>query len=188
MKESKYLEYFKAGHTGKTEVHDVLSKSSGAILGHIKWYGPWRQYCFWPCPQTIFNPDCLNHINGFIAELMAERKRMKDRSGQADVCDVRRCRVCGCTDDDCHQCIEKTGQPCHRVEDDLCSACVTADDGTKKPRLFYFEEGVDAWIPAPDNRENIVDLDIFSGSGEIIEIQFKRIDMTDTEFNNLPEC
>jgi hypothetical protein len=36
----------------------------------------------------------------------------------------RRCRVCGCTDDDCHQCIEKTGEPCWWVEEDLCSACV----------------------------------------------------------------
>jgi hypothetical protein len=35
----------------------------------------------------------------------------------------RHCRVCGCTDDDCHQCIEKTGKPCHWVEEDLCSAC-----------------------------------------------------------------
>jgi hypothetical protein len=33
------------------------------------------------------------------------------------------CRVCGCTDDDCRQCIEKTGKPCHWVEKDLCSAC-----------------------------------------------------------------
>jgi hypothetical protein len=36
---------------------------------------------------------------------------------------VRTCRICGCTDDDCHQCIEKTGEPCYWVEDDLCSAC-----------------------------------------------------------------
>jgi hypothetical protein len=36
----------------------------------------------------------------------------------------RRCRVCGCTDDDCRQCIEKTGEPCYWVEDDLCSACI----------------------------------------------------------------
>jgi hypothetical protein len=33
------------------------------------------------------------------------------------------CRVCGCTDDDCSGCIAKTGQPCHWVESDLCSAC-----------------------------------------------------------------
>jgi hypothetical protein len=36
------------------------------------------------------------------------------------------CRVCGCTDDNCRQCIEKTGGPCHWVEDDLCSACAPA--------------------------------------------------------------
>jgi len=36
----------------------------------------------------------------------------------------RRCRKCGCTNDDCRGCIERTGQPCHWVEADLCSACV----------------------------------------------------------------
>lgn len=35
----------------------------------------------------------------------------------------KRCRVCGCTDDDYSQCIERTGHPCHWVEEDLCSAC-----------------------------------------------------------------
>lgn len=77
MKESKYLEFFKAGHTGKTEVYDVLSKHQGSILGHIKWYGAWRQYCFWPSPETIFNPDCMADIIEFIKELMAERKQAK---------------------------------------------------------------------------------------------------------------
>jgi PRTRC genetic system protein E len=36
---------------------------------------------------------------------------------------VRKCRICGCTDGDCSQCIEKTGQPCHWIAEDLCSAC-----------------------------------------------------------------
>jgi hypothetical protein len=36
------------------------------------------------------------------------------------------CRVCGCTDDDCRGCIERTGEACHWVEPDLCSACVEA--------------------------------------------------------------
>lgn len=35
----------------------------------------------------------------------------------------QRCRVCGCTQFDCSQCIEKTGSPCYWVADDLCSAC-----------------------------------------------------------------
>lgn len=37
----------------------------------------------------------------------------------------KKCRVCGCTDDDCHQRVEKTGRPCFWIESDLCSACKT---------------------------------------------------------------
>jgi hypothetical protein len=40
----------------------------------------------------------------------------------------RRCRICGCTDLDCSQCIAKTGSPCSWVEADLCSACCTITD------------------------------------------------------------
>ena len=36
------------------------------------------------------------------------------------------CRVCGCTDDDCSDCIRRTGGPCHWVEADRCSACAQA--------------------------------------------------------------
>jgi hypothetical protein len=35
----------------------------------------------------------------------------------------RVCRVCKCTDDDCSQCVAKTGAPCFWYEPDLCSAC-----------------------------------------------------------------
>lgn len=38
--------------------------------------------------------------------------------------EARRCRQCGCTDYDCSECVERTGLPCHWVEEDLCSACV----------------------------------------------------------------
>ncbi len=33
------------------------------------------------------------------------------------------CRRCGCVDDDCRDCIQRTGEPCSWVEHDLCSAC-----------------------------------------------------------------
>lgn len=41
------------------------------------------------------------------------------------------CRTCGCTDDDCSGCIERTGEPCHWVEPDLCSACIGIKITTK---------------------------------------------------------
>jgi len=37
----------------------------------------------------------------------------------------KKCRICGCTDVDCRQCVERTGKPCYWVEEDLCSACKT---------------------------------------------------------------
>jgi hypothetical protein len=45
----------------------------------------------------------------------------------------QRCRVCGCTQNNCERCVEKTGGSCCWVEDDLCSACAT-DLAAKAPR------------------------------------------------------
>jgi len=52
----------------------------------------------------------------------AQRARTRIRNTN-----VRRCRECGCSDDDCRQCIERTGRPCHWVDADLCSACVAME-------------------------------------------------------------
>lgn len=54
---------------------------------------------------------------------------------------VKTCRVCGCTDEDCSQCVEKTGEPCSWVEgeEDLCSACVEAE-GEGEPEEEHEEE------------------------------------------------
>ena len=34
------------------------------------------------------------------------------------------CRICGCTDNDCTKCVERTGEACFWHEEDLCSACL----------------------------------------------------------------
>lgn len=44
---------------------------------------------------------------------------------------TQKCRVCGCTDYDCRQCIERTGEPCYWVEPDLCSACANSQSQNK---------------------------------------------------------
>jgi hypothetical protein len=43
---------------------------------------------------------------------------------------VPHCRVCGCTEDDCSQCIEASGMPCCWMEDEdppICSRCAIED-------------------------------------------------------------
>ncbi len=45
--------------------------------------------------------------------------------------EVRTCRVCGCTDENCLGCIERTGEECYWVAADLCSACVDSTPGAE---------------------------------------------------------
>lgn len=49
------------------------------------------------------------------------------------------CQICGCSDYDCSQCIERTGKPCYWVdrECNLCSAC--EEIWIVKTLLDYFE-------------------------------------------------
>ncbi|RPJ00147.1 MAG: hypothetical protein EHM36_15050 [Deltaproteobacteria bacterium] len=73
MIESRYLEFDRVGWTGKTDVWNVISKTRGTVLGQIKWFGAWRQYCFWPSPDTLFNTECMADISKVIRELMQRR-------------------------------------------------------------------------------------------------------------------
>lgn len=81
MTESKYLEFSIQWHypSRKTEVYNVRSKNQGSTLGQIKWYAPWRQYCFYPSPNCVFNVGCLEDIRVFILDVMAKRKMAKMR-------------------------------------------------------------------------------------------------------------
>jgi hypothetical protein len=54
---------------------------------------------------------------------MSDLKRSEITVAARMIDRVRTCRVCGCTDDDCSDCIRRTGAACHWIEADLCSAC-----------------------------------------------------------------
>lgn len=73
----KYISFERLQSKGKTSVWGCKSNSSGDILGLVKWYGAWRQYCFFPSPVTVFNTACLTDIQDFIKQLMDERKESK---------------------------------------------------------------------------------------------------------------
>jgi hypothetical protein len=44
-------------------------------------------------------------------------------AGQNPKSPKQKCRICGCTDENCIQCIVRTGLQCHWVAPNLCSAC-----------------------------------------------------------------
>jgi hypothetical protein len=58
----------------KTTVTDVLSKRTGRLLGQIKWYGPWRQYCYFPSVHILLNKGCMQDVIANIDQKMAARR------------------------------------------------------------------------------------------------------------------
>ena len=79
---------------------------------------------------VVSNELVVEHDGLGFGELVRFERRhvcgIDDEEGQV-------CRVCGCTDDDCSGCIERTGHPCSWVEEDLCSACKTIVDAVLEP-------------------------------------------------------
>ena len=59
----------------KTYNIKVLAKSNLTVLGEIKWYVPWRKYCFFTVEeyQTVFDSNCLNEIDNVIKQLYLDR-------------------------------------------------------------------------------------------------------------------
>lgn len=60
----------------------------------------------------------------------------------------------------------------------------------KKPRLFYYEEAENCWLPASlAIEENFADAELsMLDNQEVKDIRIKRIDMTDAEYEAMPEA
>ena len=56
----------------------------------------------------------------------------------------------------------------------------------KHPYLFYYCGGCDAWVPTSERIVDVIDVGDFDADEER-EIKFKRVDMTDKEFADMPD-
>ncbi len=66
------LKFVPVRSTGKTFIWNILN---GQVwLGEVRWYAPWRRYCFYPKAGTIFDASCLREIVWFIDQQMQARK------------------------------------------------------------------------------------------------------------------
>lgn len=73
--ESEYLEFVELPNEGrKTLWFQVISKNHQYPLGEIKWFNKWRQYCFYPAPETVFDRTCLADIQKFILEIIRKTR------------------------------------------------------------------------------------------------------------------
>ena len=74
IKETQYLRFIDLEARTKTKIIAVVNIHHDEQIGEIKWFGKWRQYCFYPNGNTIWNVNCLNDVNSVITNLMEERK------------------------------------------------------------------------------------------------------------------
>ena len=70
----EYIEFIKVSETEKTTIWSCVNKKSQMELGRVKWFGPWRQYCFLPSGPSVYSTGCLKDIAGFMALQMEQRK------------------------------------------------------------------------------------------------------------------
>lgn len=83
-KKPEYLKFQDVDNAGlKTRRVEVRTVNSNVLLGVIAWYSHWRQYVFFPEPETIFNPGCLGEIGG-TAAAMTRDHRMRLRKYRAN--------------------------------------------------------------------------------------------------------
>ena len=54
-----------------TSIWSVWNHSYGEEIGQIRWYSPWRQYCFFG-DSLVLSGGCLRDISDMIAKLSAE--------------------------------------------------------------------------------------------------------------------
>jgi hypothetical protein len=77
---SKWIEFQerpRPNWQGVTKIWHVTSKEGNDFLGVIKWYSPWRKYCFQPYGNTVYEQDCLRDIATFIETQTKEHREKK---------------------------------------------------------------------------------------------------------------
>ena len=75
MRKPEYLKFVEADSSWrKTRIVEVCTVSSNVCLGVIQWHSTWRQYCFWPEAQTLYNTDCLSEISKEVFKMNADHR------------------------------------------------------------------------------------------------------------------
>lgn len=67
--EYKHIRFVEVAQKPKTKVWECLNNKSCLRVGVVKWYGPWRRYCFFPEPESWFDVSCMDDINDFIKQV-----------------------------------------------------------------------------------------------------------------------
>lgn len=75
IKETKYLRFTKLERPPdkKTDIVTISSISGDYLLGRIAWFPRWRQYCFYPYNDTVWNKGCMENVYEVIEQLRQDK-------------------------------------------------------------------------------------------------------------------
>ena len=74
----KYIYFEVIEEKPKTKVWSIFNKTNLSQLGIIKWFGGWRQYCFFPESETVWSMGCLQDVIAFMTKEEENRKAKKE--------------------------------------------------------------------------------------------------------------
>ncbi len=81
--EYEYFSFIKDESVTKAAVWHCR-KGVEMVLGVVKWHKYWRQYCFFPEPDTVFNVVCLEDLGHFINQISLVQKRYRAAVDEED--------------------------------------------------------------------------------------------------------
>ena len=58
----------------KTRDYHLVNRQSDDTIGVIRWYGGWRQWCFFPAASSIWSNGCLADVRDFLNRLKGTGK------------------------------------------------------------------------------------------------------------------
>ena len=61
----KWIRFDELTPCAATKRWAVVPTNGSGQVGVVKWYGPWRKYCFFPMIETVFEQVCLRDIANF---------------------------------------------------------------------------------------------------------------------------
>jgi hypothetical protein len=121
-------------HSGaKTRQFSVFNTSNRALLGYVKWFAFWRQYCFYPL-NSVFDSQCLEQVALFMKETTAAHKsRLPNIKRGRDMMKARR---------------QRRIEQLTKQKEDVTMVSVSESSGSDVPELV---EGISNW-DAPEER------------------------------------
>lgn len=72
----KFVSFSVSGKSksGKTLVWEVHASDSGDFLGQARWFGRWRQYCYFQADKIVMSSECLTDIADFLERQNREHR------------------------------------------------------------------------------------------------------------------